>query len=91
MKIEQDRIKSVQRALMVIFFAQGVAALSWMPRIPEFIENLGVSKEVWGTLIGLGGIGAIIPLIFTNRLVQRFGTSPIIRTTSIAMIGLFMA
>jgi fucose permease len=90
-KIEQDRIKSVQRALMVIFFAQGVAALSWMPRIPEFIENLGVSKEVWGTLIGLGGIGAIIPLIFTNRLVQRFGTSPIIRTTSIAMIGLFMA
>lgn len=91
MKIEQDRIKSVQRALMIIFFAQGVAALSWMPRIPEFIANLGVSKEVWGTVIGIGGIGAIIPLVFTNRLVQRFGTSPIIRVTSIAMIALFMA
>ena len=76
---------------MVIFFAQGVAALSWMPRIPEFIANLGVSKEVWGTVIGIGGIGAIIPLIFTNRLVLRFGTSPIIRFTSVAMIGLFMA
>lgn len=76
---------------MIIFFAQGVAALSWMPRIPEFIANLGVSKEVWGSVIGIGGIGAIIPLVFTNRLVQSFGTSPIIRVTSIAMIALFMA
>jgi len=90
-KLAEDRVDSVRRALMVIFFAQGVAALSWMPRIPEFIANLGVSKEVWGTLIGVGGMGAIIPLIFTNRLVQRFGTSPIIRFTSVAMIGLFMA
>jgi len=90
-KLTKDRVKSVQLALMLIFFAQGVAALSWIPRIPEFIANLGVSKEVWGTMIGVGGIGAIIPLVFTNRLVLRFGTSPIIRSTSILMIFLFMA
>jgi len=90
-KLAPARVKSVQLALMVIFFTQGVAALSWIPRIPEFIENLGVSKEVWGTMIGVGGIGAIVPLVFTNRLVLKFGTSPIIRLTSVLMCVLFMA
>ena len=80
--ITDSRAKTAQFALMVIFFTQGVAALSWMPRIPEFIENLQVSKELWGTIIGVGGAGALIPLAFTSRLVIRFGTTPIIKYSS---------
>ena len=91
MKIAENRIKTVQFALALTFFTQGVAALSWIPRIPEFIVNLGVSKEVWGILIGVGGIGALVPLVFTNRLVNKFGTTPIIKFTAVGMCLLFLA
>jgi len=79
------RAKRAQFALMVMFFTQGVASLSWMPRIPEFISNLHVSNEVWGSIIGFGGAGAIIPLVFTNKLVLRFGTTPIIKYSAISI------
>lgn len=91
MELSPKRAKAVQFALMVTFFTQGVAALSWIPRIPEFIVNLDVTKEVWGTIIGIGGIGALIPLIFTNRLIHRYGTTPIIKVTAVVMCFLFLA
>lgn len=81
----QLRNKRAEFALMVMFFTQGVAALSWMPRIPEFISTLQVSNEVWGSIIGFGGAGAIVPLLFTNKLVLRFGTTPIIKYSAIAI------
>jgi len=90
-KIAQNRVKTVQFALALTFFTQGVAALSWIPRIPEFIHNLGVTKEVWGVLIGVGGIGALVPLVFTNRLVHKYGTTPIIKFTAVGMCLLFLA
>lgn len=91
MKIAESRVKAIRLALSLTFFTQGIAALSWIPRIPEFIENLGVTKDVWGAVIGIGGIGALVPLVFTNRLVVRFGTTPIIRITSLTMCFTFMA
>ena len=91
MKIAESRVKAIRLALSLTFFTQGIAALSWIPRIPEFIENLGVTKDVWGAVIGIGGIGALVPLVFTNRLVARFGTTPIIRITSLTMCFIFMA
>jgi predicted MFS family arabinose efflux permease len=89
--ISDKRAKTAQFALMVIFFSQGFATLSWMPRIPEFIENLNVSKELWGTIIGFGGAGALIPLLFTSRLIIRFGTTPIIKYSSVALSIILLA
>ncbi|NBT49917.1 MAG: hypothetical protein EBT07_19275, partial [Actinobacteria bacterium] len=91
MKIAESRVRAIRLALSLTFFTQGIAALSWIPRIPEFIENLGVTKDVWGAVIGIGGIGALVPLVFTNRLVVRFGTTSIIRITSLTMCFIFMA
>lgn len=89
--ISDSRARTAQFALMLSFFTQGVAALSWMPRIPEFIDNLQVSKELWGAIIGFGGAGAIIPLIFTSRLVLRFGTTPLIKYSSYAVVAVLLA
>jgi predicted MFS family arabinose efflux permease len=89
--ITDQRAKTAQFALMTIFFTQGFATLSWMPRIPEFIEHINVSKELWGTIIGFGGAGAILPLIFTSRLVVRFGTTPVIRYSSYALVAMLLA
>jgi MFS family permease len=89
--ITDERAKTAQLALMVIFFTQGFATLSWMPRIPEFIDNLQVSKELWGAIIGFGGAGSLIPLLFTSRLVIRYGTTPIIKFSSFAMVAMLLA
>ena len=89
--ISDKRIKTAQFALMVIFFTQGFATLSWMPRIPEFIEHLSVSKELWGIIIGFGGAGALLPLIYTSRLVVRFGTTPVIKYSSYALVAILLA
>ena len=66
-----------------MFFIQGFAATATVPRIPELIEQIGVNLVVWGTVIGLSGLGALLPLMFTNRLVARFGTRPIIRISAV--------
>lgn len=89
--ISDKRIKTAQFALMVIFFTQGFATLSWMPRIPEFIEQLSVSKELWGIIIGFGGAGALLPLIYTSWLVVRFGTTPVIKYSSYALVAILLA
>ncbi len=89
--ITDERAKTAQLALMVIFFTQGFATLSWMPRIPEFIDNLQVSKELWGAIIGFGGAGSLIPLLFTSRLVVRYGTTPIIKYSSFGMVAILLA
>ncbi len=66
-----------------MFFIQGFAATVTIPRIPELIEQIGVNLVVWGSVIGLSGLGALLPLMFTNRLIARYGTRPIIRISAV--------
>ncbi|MEN9342542.1 MAG: hypothetical protein RIR24_129 [Actinomycetota bacterium] len=66
-----------------MFFIQGFAATVTVPRIPELIEQIGVNLVVWGSVIGLSGLGALLPLMFTNRLIARYGTRPIIRISAV--------
>lgn len=68
----------MQLAVMSGFFTQAVAVITYIPRIPEFIAQLGVSFAEWGLIIGLAGAGSFIPLFITNRLVSRFGTKPLV-------------
>jgi predicted MFS family arabinose efflux permease len=91
LNLSKERIKAAQFALMVTFFTQGVASLSWLPRVPEFIANLGVSKETWGIIIAIGGAGSLVPLVFTNRLINKYGTTPVIRFSSIGIAVFLLA
>jgi hypothetical protein len=72
--LSQARAKSAQRALVIMFFVQGVAATITVPRIPELIQQIDVNLVVWGTVIGLAGLGSLLPLMVTTRLIARFGT-----------------
>lgn len=87
--LSQARAKSAQRALVIMFFVQGVAATITVPRIPELIQQIDVNLVVWGTVIGLAGLGSLLPLMVTTRLIARFGTRPVIRVAA-AFIALFV-
>jgi predicted MFS family arabinose efflux permease len=80
------RLKSAQTALLVFFFTQGFVAITFIPRIPELIDQIGVSFAVWGLIIGLSGIGSLLPLFVANRLVGHFGTRPIVNLSSTLVV-----
>ena len=86
MELTKERNKSSEFALVAAFFIQGFLAITYLPRIPEIIEQIGVSFATWGLIIGLAGIGSLIPLLITNRLVGRFGTRPIVRISSLMIV-----
>lgn len=75
------RANKAQRGLMLSFFVQGFLSLSYIPRIPELINQINVSFAQWGLILGLAGMGGMIPLLFANRVILRFGTRPVMRTS----------
>jgi predicted MFS family arabinose efflux permease len=85
-ELTKERTKSAEFALVAAFFIQGFLAITYLPRIPEIIEQIDVSFALWGLIIGLAGLGSLIPLLITNRLVGRFGTRPIVRISSLMIV-----
>ncbi len=86
MELDKERTKSAQFALIAAFAIQGFLAITYLPRIPEIIEQIDVSFALWGLIIGLAGLGSLIPLLITNRLVGKFGTRPIVRISSLMIV-----
>ena len=91
MNLTPERLKSAQTALSVFFFTQGFVSITYIPRIPEIIEQIGVSFAAWGLIVGLSGIGSLLPLLVANRLIGRFGTRPIIHLSSIFIVVSIMS
>ena len=87
MELTKERTKSAEFALVAAFFIQGFLAITYLPRIPEIIEQIDVSFALWGLIIGLAGLGSLIPLLITNRLVGRFGTRPVVRVSSLMIVA----
>jgi MFS family permease len=86
LELTKERTKNAEFALVTAFFIQGFMAITYLPRIPEIIEQIDVSFGVWGLIIGLAGLGALVPLLMTNRLVGKFGTRPIVQISSFMIV-----
>ena len=78
------RLRKAQIALLLTFIFMGHAALASVAWVPEYIDRLDVSFATWGTIIGLGVIGSITPLLFASRLMMRFGSRIVIRLSAYA-------
>lgn len=74
MTMTQARAKQANNAIAAIFFIQGVVGVTQIPRIPELIEQVGADFGVWGLISGLAGLGGMLGLLYTSRLIARFGT-----------------
>jgi MFS family permease len=77
-KKKKVQVHPVVRATSIISFLQGMTATALIPRVPELIHQLGLNFVEWGTLLGLIALSSLIPLVFTNQLVMRYGTRRII-------------
>ena len=77
-KISAVRGRSAQIAIVTAFFTQGVLTTTQIPRIPELIDQIGVSFSAWGLIIGLSGLGSLVGLTMANRFILRFGSKRVI-------------
>lgn len=65
--------------LIAAFFIQAFLAITYLPRFPEIANQIDVSFGARGLMIGLAGLGALMPFLITNRLIGKFDTRPTVR------------
>jgi len=90
-KVSPQRAKVSQRALLAMFFFQGVITTTQIPRVPELINQIGVDFKTWGLIMGFAAVGSIAGLILANRLVARFGEQRVAQVNSLAVSGLLFS
>lgn len=74
MALTVTRANQARNAITAVFAIQGVVGVTQIPRIPELIEQVGANFGIWGLISGLSGLGGMLGLLFTSRLIARFGT-----------------
>ena len=73
----------------VVFFAAGMISALWAGLIPSLKTALNVDEGVLGTmLLGLG-IGSLVMMPVTGRLVARWGCRAVLRT-SLPLMAVFI-
>jgi predicted MFS family arabinose efflux permease len=58
----------------LLFLANGAVVGSWLPRLPEIRDWLGVDLGTLGLALGLGGLGAITGSSLSGVILGRFGS-----------------
>lgn len=81
--LSTTRTRKATVGIIGAFFIQGFLAVTWLPRIPEIIDNLGVPFGVWGLTVAIAGLGGLLPLLFANKLINRFGSRPLLQISFI--------
>jgi MFS family permease len=79
----KEQMHPVARATATISFLQGMTATALIPRVPDLISQLELNFAEWGTLLGFIALSSLLPLVFTNKLVMRYGTRNVIAFGSV--------
>lgn len=89
-RITRERAERVNKALIGTLFTQAMVTTAIIVRIPEIIDNLGLSKNlaIWGTITGLSGVGSMLALIVVHRLVLRVGNTRVLKWGTLGATGL---
>lgn len=69
---------------MNFFFA--ILIISWIPRLSEIKKLLGLNNEVFGSLLGLGSIGALVAYGSSGYVIERFGSKWVINISILLMV-----
>ena len=58
-----------------LFWLNGVAWSSILPRYPEIKASLGLSDQWWGMAVALGPLGGLLAGLLTASLIRRFSSA----------------
>jgi len=73
-----SRDLALLRAVLTAFFAMdGFVFAGWVVRIPDIKERTGASASALGLALLCVSGGAVVTMLFTGRLCQRYGSHPV--------------
>ncbi|TAG15776.1 MAG: MFS transporter, partial [Rhodobacterales bacterium] len=84
-----DAIGQARRArwaVSAMFLANGFVMGAWAPQIPLLMPRHNVTESVLGLLILVLGIGAVSAMLFSGKLIARFGGRVVLSVFSLALI-----
>jgi MFS family permease len=82
--------KSERLSLTTLFFGFGFFVMALAPRFPDLKANLGVTYGTFGTLVGVGTLGAFTALMTMGHIIHKVGTFPVLFGSTISMISTFV-
>lgn len=78
-------------AVAAMFAANGFTMGAWAPQIPLILPRLGITETTLGLLILGLGLGAVGAMLFSGRLIARFGSRNVLRGFALALIPVLPA
>jgi predicted MFS family arabinose efflux permease len=79
-------VRKATTGVALIFFANGFVIASWLPRLPEIRDGLGVDLGTLGLALGLGGLGALLGSSLSGVILGKLGSR---RSAVLGSIALF--
>ena len=73
--------------MALLFFVNGVVIGSWLPRLPEIRDRLGIDLGALGFTLALGGLGSLVGSSISGVMVGRLGAR---RAAVIGGVGLYL-
>lgn len=70
-------------AISAQFLLNGAILGSWAPQIPLLLPRHGITEGVLGLLIFGMGIGSMVSMLLSGRLLARYGSRAIVRATAV--------
>ena len=77
--------RAARRSVALLFFANGAALASWVPRIPAAQEQLHLSVAVLGLALLGAPAGALIAMPLAGALIGRFGSRGVVRVAALCL------
>ncbi len=73
------------------FFVNGVVFGGWAALVPRAIGRLDADAGTFGLMLLGMGIGAVLAMAFSSRLITRFGAGPLIRVSLAIFLASYIA
>lgn len=75
------------RSVAMMFWVNGMIFASFLPRLPEIRDRIGVDLGRLGLLLTLGSLGGLLGSALCGPLIARFGTKRVMTAGALGMVG----
>ncbi|MBE2276940.1 MAG: MFS transporter [Rhodobacteraceae bacterium] len=78
--------RNARWAVAATFAANGFVTGAWAPQIPLLLPRHGIGEATLGGLIILLGLGAVSAMLFTGRLIARYGSRRVLGVFALTIV-----
>jgi MFS family permease len=75
------------QSVAVQFFANGLVYATFIPRLPDIRDRVGISIGALGVVLMLGSIAGLVASLFTGRVIARLGSRRVMIFGAMLSIG----